>query len=355
MKRIFTLAAILAAAAYLLFWPVPVQPLAWQAPDAPALQGRYAPNDKLATAQPLAVNQGLGPEDIAIDDQGNLYVGYQDGRVVGFDPRGRHPRTIANTRGRPLGLGFAADGGLIVADSHRGLLRVDVPSGAVRVLSASADGVPFRFTNGVAIASDGAIYFSDASSKFGPARQGRDDILEHGGHGRLLKYDPATGVTTTLLSDLQFANGVALSADESFLLVVETGNYDIIRYWLKGERAGQHEVFFSNLPGIPDGLSSNGKGTFWVALYAPRNGALDAMSDKPLLRKLVFRLPRFMQPQPARHAFVLGIDENGQVTDNLQYQAEDAFAPITSVRQYRGKLYLGSLTQSRFAVYSLTR
>lgn len=353
MKRIVALIVLAALAAYLFFWPVPIDAVAWQAPEAPALEGRFAINDKLAGVQRLGEHEGHGPEDVAVDAHGNLYVGYEDGRLVRFDAQGNNPDLITNTEGRPFGLEFAPDGSLIVADGYRGLLRVNPNSGAVTVLTDSADGVPFRFTDDVDVARDGTIYFSDASSKFGPALKARDDVIEHGGHGRLLKYDPATDTTTVLLKDLQFANGVALSADESFVLVTETGSYDVLRYWLKGAKAGTHDVFFDNLPGIPDGISSNGEGTFWVALFAPRNQALDAMSDKPLLREMVFRLPDFMQPQPARHAFVLGLDEAGQVTHNLQYTGDDAFAPITSVEQAGNRLYLGSLTENSFAVFPL--
>ncbi|MFP1683970.1 SMP-30/gluconolactonase/LRE family protein [Alloalcanivorax sp. C16-1] len=353
MKKIIALLIIVALGAYLLFWPVPVQPVAWKAPAAPALEGRFAVNDALDGAHRLAVGEGVGPEDVAIDADGNLYVGYQDGRLVRFDPNGTDPDLIANTDGRPLGLDFAPDGTLVVADGYRGLLRVNPASGALTVLADSAGGVPFRFTDDVDVASDGTVYFTDASSKFGPAMHARDDIIEHGGHGRFLRYDPANGTTTVLIDGLQFANGVALSRDEDFVVVTQTGSYNIVRYWLKGERAGEHEVFLDNLPGIPDGISANGDGTFWVALFAPRNAALDAMSDKPLLREVVYRLPAFMQPQPARHAFVLGLDEQGQVTDNLQHQDEGAFAPITSVEQYGQRLYLGSLTRDSFAVYPL--
>ena len=80
---------------------------------------------------------------------------------------------------------------------------------------------------------------------------------------------------------------------------------------------------------------------------------LDSMSDKPLLRKVAFRLPEFLQPQPAHHAFVLGLNEQGQVTHNLQHNAPEAFAPITSVEQVGNTLYLGSLTASAFAAYVL--
>lgn len=354
MKKTIALLIVAAVAAYLLFWPVPVDPVAWNAPQAPALEGRYAINDALATVKRLGEGQGVGPEDVAIDDDGHLYVGYEDGRVVRFDPGGGNPDLIADTGGRPLGLDFAPDGTLVVADGYRGLLRVNPASGAVTVLTDQADGVPFRFTDDVDVADDGTVYFTDASSKFGPAMHARDDIIEHGGHGRFLRFDPATGTTTVLIDGLQFANGVALSGDEDFVLVTQTGSYNIVRYWLKGERAGEHEVFFDNLPGIPDGISGNGEGTFWVALFAPRNATLDAMSDKPLLRQVVFRLPLFLQPQPARHAFVLGLNEDGDVTHNLQHQSEEAFAPITSVEQHGARLYLGSLTRDSFAAHPLT-
>lgn len=353
MKKALLILILLVLAGYLLFWPVPVEPVAWDAPETPALEGPYAVNDQLGRVHRLAAGEGRGPEDVAVDKEGRLYVGYEDGRIVRFRGDGSDADLIANTGGRPLGLDFAPDGTLVVADGYQGLLRINAQSGAVTALTKEANGVPFKFTDDVDVASDGVIYFTDASSKFGPAMKARDDIIEHGGHGRLLKYDPRNDTTTVLLDGLQFANGVALAPDESYLLVVETGSYRVLRYWLSGERAGENDVFIDNLPGIPDGISGNGTDTFWVALFAPRNAALDAMADKPLLRKVVFRLPEFMQPQPAHHAFVLGLDTDGNVTHNLQYLGDDAFSPITSVEQVGQRLLLGSLTADSFAIYNL--
>lgn len=338
--------------AYLLLWPVPIEPVAWQAPKAPALEGPYAINTALAGVDWLGKGQGEGPEDVAIDSGGKLYVGYVDGRIVRFDANGAHPETLANTGGRPLGLDFDPHGNLIIADGYKGLLSLS-PKGTLNVLSTGADGTPFKFTDDVDVANNGMIYFSDASSKFGPKMKARDDVLEHGGHGRLLSFDPITQKTEVLLDGLQFANGIAVCPDQSCVLVTETGSYDIVRYWLTGELAGTHDLFFSNLPGIPDGMSSNGKDTYWVALFSPRNAVLDAISEQPLLRKISMRLPSFLQPQPAQHGFVLGLSLTGEVTHNLQHQGAESFHPITSVEQHHDTLFLGSLTQPAFAKLAL--
>ncbi len=352
MKKILALIIIAAIATYLLFWPVSIEPVAWQAPAAPALEGPYATNTVLADSRILGKDEGTGPEDVAINNKGDLYVGYVDGRIVRFDPDGKNPDLIANTQGRPLGLDFDPYGNLIIADGYKGLLSVS-PSGAITTLSNTAGGVPYGFTDDVDVDSNGVAYFSDASSKFGPAMHARDDIMEHGGHGRLLRYDPSTELTEVLLDGLQFANGIALSKNEDFVLVTETGSYQIVRYWLKGDKAGSHDIFMDNLPGIPDGISANGDGTFWLALFSPRNAMLDSLSDKPLLRKVAFRMPSFLQPQPVHHGFVLGLNEQGEITHNLQDNSDSAFAPITSAEQHGNTLYLGSLTEPRFAAYPL--
>ena len=338
--------------AWLAFWPVPIEPVAWDAPDAPALEGRYEVNDRLAAVQRVGAGVGIGPEDVEIDAEGNVFVGYEDGRIVRFSPDGREHSVLADTGGRPLGMRLDPEGRLVVCDGYEGLLRVSM-DGTIETLATEADGLPFGFTNDVDIAPDGTIYFSDASYKFGPAMKARDDVLEHGGRGRLLKHDPATGATTVLLDGLQFANGVALAPDGRSVLVAQTGRYDVLRYWLEGEKAGTAEVFIENLPGIPDGISSNGRDTYWLALFTVRNPALDALSGWPRLRKVVYRLPLFLQPQPARHAFVLGLSLDGEIVHNLQHPGPDSFSPVTSATEAHGRLYLGSLERDAFGVLDL--
>jgi hypothetical protein len=80
-----------------------------------------------------------------------------------------------------------------------------------------------------------------------------------------------------------------------------------------------------------------------VALFSPRVSALDALAGHPFLRRVVLRLPLWTQPQPARHAWALAVDERGQVVQSLQDRGPGAFAPVTSVREHGGYLWLGSL------------
>jgi len=338
-------AALLLLATYLLAWPVPIEPSAWQAPPAPARSGPYAPNDRLAAVERIGRGEVDGPEATAIDAAGRVYTGARDGRILRLEPGARTFQLHARTGGRPLGMAVSADGGLVVADAEKGLLSVS-PAGQVRVLATGAGGVPFRLTDDVVLARDGTAYFTDASSRIGLGGE-REDVLEHAGRGRLLAWRPRTGAAELLLSGLQFANGVALSDDESWLLVNETGAYRITRYWLAGPRKGTAEPFLENLPGLPDNLTwSRERRVFWVALFSPRVPALDLLAPHPWLRKLVLRLPLWIQPQPRRRAMVLAVDESGRVVEWMEDDSAAPFAPVTSVREHGGFLWLGSLHES---------
>ena len=334
---------IIGLVVYLFTWPVPITPTAWTPPTAPALEGVYAANSKLAAIQRLDIG-GFGPEDVAIAADGRIYAGLGDGRIMVLQIDGAHPQVFANTQGRPLGMAFDASGNLIVTDAIKGLLSID-RGGKITTLSTGADGVPFHCPNDMDIAADGTIYFTDASSKFGLTEL-KADIVEHNGTGRVLAYDPRSKTTRVVMGSLSFANGVAVSPDQSFVLVVETGAYRVHRVWLTGPRQGQSEVFIDNLPGFPDGLSSNGRDTFWVALVTPRDKILDHLMPHPFLRKAVLRLPSFLQPAIKRYAFVLGLDVNGKVTYNLQDSSPQCFAQIANVVEYKDALYFGTIGES---------
>lgn len=345
MKTLFGLLIVLIAcvAIFLAVTPSPINPVAWQAPEAPVMTGVLEPNDTLMKAQLIAKGKVHGPEDTAVDAQGRVYAGLADGRVVRID--GETVDTFANTHGRPLGMDFDAAGNLIVADAYKGLLSID-SKGTIKVLTTSAGGVPFMFTDDLAIASDGTIYFSDASSRFAQPDY-LLDLLEARPWGRLLSYTPSTGATKVLLKDLYFANGIALSTQEGFVLVNETYRYRISRYWLKGDKAGNHDVFIDNLPGLPDNLESDHAGTFWVAMPSPRKADADFLHQHPWLKAQISKLPRMFWPKATRYGLVIAINEQGEITRSLHDTSGSHLSMVTSAKPVGDYLYLGSLENDR--------
>jgi len=347
LVRIILIAAIVSvfAAGYLIAWPAPIDPGSWNPPQAPALEGPYAMNSLLAATVRLGEGDGEAPEDIAVDLEGRIFGGFVDGRIARWDKDGKNPEIVADTGGRPLGLHFDKDGRLIVADVKKGLLAMS-PEGELTTLTTTHGDRPFGFTDDVDIASDGVIYFSDASDKFDHT-QYIMDLLEHRPNGRLLSYDPATQETALLADGLYFANGVAVDVRQEFVLVVETGKYRILRYWLTPERRGEIDVFVDNLPGFPDGVSAGSRDIFWVAIATPRDALLDDLLPRPFWRKVIARLPAFLRPGVQRHSFVLGINREGEVVYNLQ-DPDGVYSPITSVQEANNFLYFGSIVEEAF-------
>lgn len=333
--------------AYLALWPVPIAPEAWVAPPNPAMTGPFATNERLAGVEVLSIGNHRGPEDVAIDGAGHLYAGVDGGHIVRLNPDGTGPTVFADTAGRPLGIDFDANGNLIVADAFRGLLSV-APSGAVTVLTDEVDGTPILYADDVDVAANGVVYFSDASTRFGAKASGGTyeasllDIVEHSKTGRLLAYDPTTRRTSIVAKGFAFANGVAVSPDQRFVVLNETAEYRTWRIWIAGPRAGQNEVLIENLPGFPDNVTTGRDGRFWISLVSPRSAELDRMSARPGLRKIVQRLPAFMRPKEQLYGHVIAVDGSGAVVADLQDPA-GRFPINTSAVETERFLFIGSL------------
>ena len=171
------------------------------------------------------------------------------------------------------------------------------------------------------------------------------DLMEHRPNGRFLAYDLGNKTTKLLLDKLYFANGVAVSPDQSFVLVVETSKYRVQRYWLTGPRKGKSDIFIDNLPGFPDSISSNGKDTFWLALVQGLESRkeMDSILPQPFIRNILVRLPESASA-PKNDGFVLGLDMDGRVIYNLQ-DASRSYVQTTNVVEHDGMLYLGSIKE----------
>lgn len=337
-----TLAAL---TGYLLLWPVPAEPVTWTPPAAPGYVGVHAPNTKLAGLQKIDIGAEHGPEHLAIGPDGKLYAAVTSGKILRMAPDGSQREVFSSTGGRVLGFDFDAGGRLIAADAMKGLLSI-AADGKISVLTAQvAEGDPIRYADGVVVAPDGTIYFTDASTRFAPAQWGGTfeasvlDILEQSSTGRVLAFDPASGKTRVLASGLSFANGIALSGDGRTLYVNETGRY---RIWKIEAHSGKREILFDNLPGYPDNLMRGRDGKIWVGLVKPRNPTIDKLAEKPFMRKLTLRLPRALWPVPKAYGHVFAFNEEGKVLTDLQ-DPSGAYPETTAVLETADRLYIQSL------------
>ncbi|MGQ4598966.1 SMP-30/gluconolactonase/LRE family protein [Nocardia sp. R6R-6] len=323
-----------------------MQPQRWTPPPPPLRARQTCSVPPLPEIRRLEL-PGIGPEDVVRSPDGRIVAGTEDGAILSVDPATGDVRELANTGGRPLGLHADADGRVLICDFERGLLELD-PTGKITVLVDEFGGERLRFASNVVRDADGTIYFSASSRRYSLAEY-MGDILEHSGTGRLFRRDPS-GTVETLIDDLQFANGVVLAPDRSCVLVAETGGYRVTRYWLTGPQAGTQDQLIENLPGFPDNMGLGSDNSVWITLPSPRNPLLDRLLPLPgILRRIVWALPGWMQPKPARTVWVMAVDFDGKVVHDLQTEGT-AYSMVTGVVEQDGVLYLGSLTESAIAV-----
>lgn len=306
--------------AYLLLWPVPVEPAVWDAPEDRGYIGVYAPNADLADLSTIDLASHHGPEDIVALPDGRLLTATQEGYILAVDPRDGSVTTLAETGGVPLGLEMnERSNRLIVADAYRGLLSVG-QDGSVETLTDSVNGTPILYADDLDIADDGVIYFSDASTKFGAENSGSTmagsllELMESAGTGRLLAYDPATAETRIVADGFVFSNGVAMAPDGD-VLMLETGRYRLLKI---DPETGSQSILIDNLPGFPDNINRGpaveGVGeTYFVGIVSPRSDWLDKNSENVLMRKIAMRLPESMRPSAQPYGLILQIDADGNI------------------------------------------
>lgn len=290
----------------------------------------------------------MGAEDVVVDGNGHVFTGTEDGTIWRLEPSTGNVSRVAHTGGRPLGIELFDDGDLLVCDAHRGLLVVRPATGVVEVLLDTVAGQPMRFCNNAAIAADGTIWFSDSSAHYG-IEKWKDDFVQDTRTGRLLRRD-VDGTVAVVDTHLAFANGVALSADESFVAVAETAARTVVRRWLTGPRAGRRDHLVTDLPGYPDNISRGSDGLIWVSIASPRDPVVEAVKRGPVpLRRVVTKIPEALQPKPQRTIRAQAFDDDGHLVHDIDLD-DAGFHMVTGIREHAGRIWLGSLHEPAVAV-----
>ncbi|XP_028306427.1 adipocyte plasma membrane-associated protein isoform X1 [Gouania willdenowi] len=367
MRRTLLVALLaVSVGVYLLPSPIDPKPHVLDGPP-PALEGPLAVNQRLQNGFQLFTGKLHGPESFTADEDGNVYTGTVDGKLWRIGPNdsitlitqmGQNLPECGSRSdyepvcGRPHGVRLDRNGQLIVCDSYLGLYSVDPKTGEKTLLlpnSQGADGVPFAFLNGLEISSQtGIIYFTDSSSRWG-RRHVKLEVIELNSLGRLLSFDPRTKSVSVLLDSLYMPNGIALHPDEKFLLLAETSIGRILRFWLKGPKAGTKEVVLDNMIGYPDNIRLSDHGTFLVGITTPRFRKflppfLDMIAPYPAVKRFVAKVVplswyNLLLP---RYALVLELGLDGDIIGTLHDPEGRLTWAISDVFQHRGRTYLGS-------------
>jgi len=194
------------------------------------------------------------PECVAIGRDGHVWAGGEAGQVYRIDASGA-VTTVTTLGGFNAGIAFSPlDHSLYVCNAKLGLLRVDA-DGRHALFAAEAEGHTIVCPNYPVFDRRGRLYVSDS----GKWKQRNGFLLrfDEGGSGRVIG------------GPFGYANGLALSADERWLFMVESDTDRVYRFGLPSDgQLGRGEVYADSVGRLPDGLALDEAGNLYVACYA---------------------------------------------------------------------------------------
>jgi len=322
-------------------------------PDGPS---PYATNGALSAAEPIGLGEIDAPEDVILDENDDLYCGSRNGDVIRFfAPDYTRHEVFAHIGGSVLGLAFDRSDNLLVCVGGMGLYKV-APDRRVEKLSDETNRTPWsviddsrlRLADDLDIAPDGSVYFSEATIRY-DMHDWIVDALEGRGNGRIIRYDPASRSSRTVIRNLQFPNGICMTMDGESFLYAETWGCRISRYWFAGKRKGQIECVVPDLPGYPDNINLASDGNFWCGMIGMRTPAFDLAQRMPgFRRRMVMRIARDEWLYPNMNTGgVIKFSLDGMVLRSLWDQEGQRHPQVTSMREHKGCLYLGGIFNNR--------
>jgi Strictosidine synthase len=254
----------------------------------PPLDGALSPNDRLDACTPIG-DPLPGLDDLVADRDGSLLV--SAGKcVLRLSGAGFATRTlVAEFESDAGGLAIHPDGRLLVCVAGRGLAALDAAQPGPRWLSA-VDGRPLAGLTSVAASADGHIFAVEGSTGR-PTEEWRRDLMEKRHNGRLIACDASFGSPATLLRDLHYPHGIAVASETGQLWFTESWAHRISRMALSGN-PGQPVIVQRNLPGYPARLTVDGRGGFYLGLFARRTHLIEfVLKEDDFRREMIASMP----------------------------------------------------------------
>jgi gluconolactonase len=232
------------------------------------------------------------PEGVAVDVDGTIWCGGEDGQVY-RGHRDEDPVQVAELPGRTLGFALDAEGNAYCADmSGPGIYRIDKESGTVATISTGAADWPVRVPNHPAFLPDGRLLYTDS---------GDWDAAD----GCIFGVEPDGRTTVVDETARRFPNGLAVAPDGRTVAVVESTLPGVSFLTIANDGSVGGRRVAVELPGtIPDGIAFDERGRMLVSCWAPDAVFLVSRDGEPTC--LVADPRRFVLNQPTNIAFIPG-------------------------------------------------
>lgn len=214
-------------------------------------------------------------EGLVVGPDGDFYVSdIPWGRVFRVDSAGAFHQ-IAEYDGEPNGMSFAPDGRLFIADHRRGIVALDVTTGAVEFVLPRLRREGFKGLNDLIFDQNGNLYFND---------QGQTGMQDP--TGRVYRMAP-DGRVDLLIDTVPSPNGMAISPDGKVLYVAATRANQVWRMPIHADGSTSKVSIYLQMQGSatgPDGLALDPDGNLLVCQCGTDSAWLFSPWGEPLYR-----------------------------------------------------------------------
>jgi gluconolactonase len=179
------------------------------------------------------------------------------GQIVKIGPQGKS--ILREGLSGPEGLAIDDKGRIYICESRaRRLVRIDRQGGDLQTVAERWEGKRLNAPNDVVIAKSGSVYFTDPA--FGSADSQRE--LDFYG---IYHLTPKGELRLAAKTEGR-PNGLALSPDSRILYVADSDSRQVLAFDIGKDGGLENQRIFVKVPsGVPDGLRTDADGNIYVA------------------------------------------------------------------------------------------